>query len=213
MPPLGRRTTARFGTWFRCEIDTLRPSYAGYAPGMELKRRAGRLSVVAFLLLVAACGYEPADGPAGTLGSNGRVGDVLLRNVYLAASGDGGYGPGDDGLVRLWLFNRSAEADALVDVRSAQAESARVGWDRDCDGTYETVPELPIRADGTVPYERPYAVELLDFTGEVRGGTTVPLTFTFKNAGETRLDVLVEAEGDGDVPDPVRCPPTSPSST
>jgi hypothetical protein len=141
------------------------------------------------------------------MGTNGEVGPILLRNVYLSASGEGGYEPGDDGLVRLWLFNESSVADALVAVRSREAKSARISWDRDCDGTFEIVDELPIRPNGTVPYGRPYAVELVNFTGEVHGGTTVPLTFTFRHAGETRLDAMVEVVDDGDVPDPTNCGP------
>jgi copper(I)-binding protein len=128
-----------------------------------------------------------------------------LRNVYLVASGAGGYPQGENGRVRLWLFNRSSTADALVDVRSAAAESARISWDRDCDGVFEIVDELPIRPDGTVPYDRPYALELVNFTGRVWGGTTVPVTFTFRHAGEKQLDAMVEVVRDGDVGDPVHC--------
>ncbi len=158
-------------------------------------------------MLASACGGDPPVRPADTMGTNGEAGPILLRNVYLAASGEGGYAPGEDGLVRLWLFNESSEADALVAVRSGEARSARIRWDRDCDGTFEVVDELPIRPEGTVPYGRPYGVELVDFTGVVRGGTTVPVTFTFRHAGETRLDAMVEVVDDGDVPDPVNCRP------
>lgn len=161
--------------------------------------------LVALLVLAAGCGADAPEQSADTMGTNGEIGQLQLRNVYLSASGEGGYTKGENGVVRLWLFNQSAVADALVGVRSAEAESARIGWDRDCDGVYETVDELPVRPNGTVPYDRPYAVELVDFTGVVRGGTTVPVTFTFRHAGEVRLDAMVEVVGDGDVPDPTRC--------
>jgi copper(I)-binding protein len=169
---------------------------------MDVRRT---ISVVVLLLLATACGGEPAEQPADTMGTNGEVGQVLLRNVYLSASAEHGYDAGDDGRVRLWLFNRSSTADALVDVRSAAARSARMTWDRDCDGAFEPVDELPIRAGGTVPYDRPYAVELVDFTREVRGGTTVSVTFVFRHAGEARVDAMVEVVGDGDVGDPTSC--------
>lgn len=172
---------------------------------MDVKRKGGRCLSVVALVVAAGCGADPPEQSADTMGTNGEVGPMLLRNVYLAASGEGGHDPGDDGLVRLWLFNHSSTADALVGVRSGKAESARIGWDRDCDGTYEVVDELPIRPNGTVPHDRPYAVKLLNFTGEVLGGTTVPVTFTFRHAGKARLDVMVEAVRDGDVPDPTRC--------
>lgn len=172
------------------------------------RSKSGLPLLLAAAVLVGACGAAPRKDAAGTMGTNGQVEHILLRNVYLVASGEGGYGRGDDGLVRLWLFNRSTVEDTLVGVRSSRAESARIGWDRDCDGTYETVPELPVLPDGTVPFGRPYAVELLDFTGEVRGGTTVPVTFTFRRAGETSLDAMVEVVNDGDVTDPT-CPTTS----
>jgi copper(I)-binding protein len=174
---------------------------------MDVKRKGGRCLAVATILLAVACGADSAEQPADTMGTNGEVGPILLRNVYLSASGEGGYAQGDDGQVRLWLFNQSSTADALVDVRSAAAESAWISWDRDCDGVFEIVDELPIRPDGTVPYDRPYAVELLNFTDEVLGGTTVPVTFTFRHAGETRLYAMVEVVHDGDVGDPTQCGP------
>ncbi|MFC4855783.1 hypothetical protein [Actinophytocola glycyrrhizae] len=174
---------------------------------MDLKRQRRRFLAVAVVVLAAACGAQPQTRPADTMGSNGEVGPIQLRNVYLAASGEGGYDQGEDGRVRLWLFNQSSSEDALVAVRSAEAESARIRWDRDCDGTFEVVDELPILPNGTVPHDRPYAVELVNFTGEVHGGTTVPVTFTFRRAGETRLDAMVEAVRDGDVADPTQCGP------
>lgn len=174
-------------------------------PYLGVKRAIGHCLAVTTLALAAACGADAPVGPADTMGTNGQVGPILLRNVYLVASGRNGYDSGDDGRVRLWLFNHSATEDALVAVRSPEADSARISWDRDCDGTFEVVDELPIRPNGTVPYGRPYAVELLDFTDEVLGGTTVPITFTFRRAGETRLDAMVEVVRDGDVGDPTRC--------
>jgi copper(I)-binding protein len=179
---------------------------------MVSRRRKDVLPLLlAVVLLAGACGDAPRTDAAGTMGTNGEVAHILLRNVYLVASGEGGHRRGEDGLVRLWLFNTSTVEDTLVGVRSARAESARIGWDRDCDGTYETVRELPVLPGGTVPYGRPYAVELVDFIGVVRGGTTVPVTFTFRHAGETRLDVMVEVVEDGDVPDPT-CATTGSSS-
>lgn len=181
---------------------------------MVSRRSKGGLPLLlAAALLAGACGAAPRTDEADTMGTNGQVEHILLRNVYLVASGEGGYGRGDDGLVRLWLFNTSTVEDTLVDVRSSRAESARIGWDRDCDGTYETVPELPVLPDGTVPYGRPYAVELVNFTDVVRGGTTVPVTFTFRHAGETRLDAMVEVVDDGDVTDPITCATSGPGVT
>ena len=173
---------------------------------MDVLRRFVLLPISA---LVVACAAEPDVDSAGTMGTNAEAENVLLRNVYLVASGAGGYSAGDDGLVRLWLFNEADVGDALVDVRSPTSEAARIAWDRDCDGVYETVDELPLRANAGVPYGTPYAVELVNFTGEVHGGTTVPITFTFRKAGEVTVDALVEAVNDGDVTDPVRCPATS----
>lgn len=177
---------------------------------MGTRRSWGCLPLlVAVVLLAGACGAAPRKDSSGTMGTNGAVEHILLRNVYLVASGEGGYDRRDDGLVRLWLFNTSVLEDALVEVRSPRAESARIGWDRECDGTFDIVPELPLLPEGTVPYGQPYVVELVGFTDKVRGGTTVPLTLTFRHAGETRLDAMVEVVDDGDVSDPVTCTTTS----
>ncbi|WP_434446771.1 copper chaperone PCu(A)C [Lentzea sp. E54] len=139
---------------------------------------------------------------SGTIGANGQVGDVLLRNVHVVPPGGDGYQQGDDAAVRLALFNKAARPDALVDVRTDAATNASLLWDAACDGESEQVQRLPLLADGGVTRLSgsllQYRVQLDGFTREVQAGTEIPMTFRFEQAGEVSLDVPVEAVADLD---------------
>ncbi|MFI7674177.1 copper chaperone PCu(A)C [Actinophytocola sp. NPDC049390] len=166
---------------------------------MTVRRRA---SAAALVVLIGAtgCGADP-DRTADTMGSNGSVGAMLLRNVYVVAPGGDGYERGDDATVRLTLVNHAPRDDAVLGVRSTHAARVAMRWDRECDGVLEEVTKIPVLMNGTVPgADAAYELELLDLTRKVRAGTTVPITFTFRNAGEVRLDAMVEATHDGDAP-------------
>jgi hypothetical protein len=75
--------------------------------------------VLAFVLV--SCGDPQHVLQSGTIGANGLVGDVLLRNVHVVPPGGDGYEQGDDATVRFALFNQALEPDALVDVRTDAA--------------------------------------------------------------------------------------------
>ncbi|PSL57394.1 copper(I)-binding protein [Saccharothrix carnea] len=176
--------------------------------------RIGTLSMVAFAAVVVStsCGEPQQVHGNGTVGANAEVGDVVLRNVFVRAPGDGAYQRGEDAVVRLAMFSRSDRPDALLGVRTRSADQVELRSDTDCDGTAETVPRVAVPADRAV--DRPgsvdpaYQLHVVDFSEEVRAGTTVPLTFIFEDAGEITVDALVETEDDGDMP-PTHCPTTT----
>ena len=152
---------------------------------------------------------------SNTVGTNAEVGNVLLRNVHLAATEDP-YRPGDTAVARLMLFNQAHERDALLAARSPQAKQVRLKWDQQCDGTYEQVDRIPILPEGSVPNApnqktgaAPYQLQVVGISSEVRPGTTFPLTLTFEHAGRTTVEAKVQATRDGDAPAPAPCQTTS----
>ncbi|MEV1119267.1 copper chaperone PCu(A)C [Actinosynnema sp. NPDC049800] len=175
-----------------------------------------RAVVAAVAVAVVSCGEPQRQLESGTIGSNGQVGDVELRNVVVEPPPEHRWRPGDDATVWLTLLSRADHADALVAVRSGAATRVELHADRDCDGTSEPVDRIEVPAEGaTAGAASAYHLRLVDFTREVLAGTTVPLTFVFERAGETTLDAMVEATGDGDLMPPPVCEssPTSAPAT
>jgi copper(I)-binding protein len=173
--------------------------------------RIGTLGIaVAATAVLASCGEPQRVHQSGTMGTNAEVGGVVLRNVFVQAPGDGSYQPGEDAVVRLAMFGGSDRPDALLGVRTPSADRVDLRADADCDGTGDTVPRIPVPAEGAVyepgSVDLAYHLRVVDFSEEVLAGTTVPLTFTSENAGEVTVEAMVEAEDDGDVPPPTRCP-------
>ncbi|TQM84449.1 uncharacterized protein DUF461 [Saccharothrix saharensis] len=147
------------------------------------------------------------------MGSNEEVGTVKLRNVFVEAPPDieYRYGPGDEAIVRLELFSEADDPATLVSVRTDLAQRVEMIADPDCDGERERVSSIVVPPEGAVnepgsPHSA-YHLRIVDFRREVLAGTTVPLVFTFRDAGEVTVDAMVEAGDDGDVPPPrADCP-------
>lgn len=169
------------------------------------RARPSLVAVVSVTVLNLAGCAQLSGFESDTMGANDQVGEILLRNVHLEAPAGGEYGPGQNGVLRLALFNGSGRDDRLVAVRSAVAGQARIRWDQDCDGVFEAVGGMPVLAGASVPRSRAYYVELIGFQRVVYAGTTVPVTLTFEHAGEGTVDALVEASGDGDREAPLTC--------
>lgn len=174
------------------------------------------ITVVAVALVVVSCGEPQRDLGSNPMGSNGQVGDVVLRNVVVEPPPEHAWRPGDDATVWLTVVSRADHGDALVAVRSDAATRVELWADRDCDGASEQVDRISVPAEGAVDepgsVDSAYHLRLVDLTREVLAGTTVPLTFVFERAGETTLDAMVEATGDGDVMPPPACGSTSASA-
>jgi copper(I)-binding protein len=152
------------------------------------------------LLAVAGCGEGPRpNDDLGTLGDNGRSGQVQVLNVHLQPPADDRYTAGDDVVVRFTMVNNGDEVDRLTGVSAADAREAVLHWDAGCDGTAEPVSDIPLPGGTTgfdvgPPEERrhkPYYVTLRDITELTIAGTTTDMTFTFAEAGEITVDAMV----------------------
>jgi copper(I)-binding protein len=150
--------------------------------------RVGLTGAVAVLL--AACSAVPQDWPScGQMGVDSRVGDVLLRSVHVVAPSGGHYPAGSDATVLLTLVNESTDVDSLVSVTSPSADRVDIRWDRQCRGTTEVMPSLPLApesrpdaADAERPFDA-YDLRLVGLREDVPSGGTIQLTFTFSRAG------------------------------
>ncbi|TDD55270.1 copper chaperone PCu(A)C [Saccharopolyspora elongata] len=148
-----------------------------------------------------------------TVGTNARVGDVLVRNLHLAAT-EAAYRPGGGAMAYFALYNEARQPDALISARSEQAQRVLLRWDRACDGEAEVVDRIPLIPQGSVPVGpgqlpgggTPYSLEIDGFKQVVRPGTTFPITLTFEQAGEVTVEAKVQPTRVGDEPPPAACP-------
>lgn len=187
------------------------------APRTTTALLAGLLS-----LALAGCGEErPLESEPefvhGSGGVHASVGEVLLRDVSIDEPGDTLYAAGDTARLQLTLFNEAEQPDALIGVTSPAASRSQLLVDRDCDGTAEVVGRIPmpaeplLRTPSVTPPDGPevnYRVDLL-FDEPVRSGLTVPVTFTFEEAGSTTVQVPVEQTDQPLEQDVARCEPAA----
>ena len=168
--------------------------------------------------VLAGCGgqEEISSNPVGT---NGQVGDILLRAVRVPGPPEAGFSQGADPDVWLTLLNDGAGPDELTSVTSPSARSVEILWDPTCDGTAEVVDALPLRATeatsppapdvpSAVPPFGGYRLRMVDLTQPVLSGTTVPLTFVFARAGQITLRTPVRP-GQAEINPGTACVPVS----
>lgn len=189
---------------------------------MDMQRARAGLAALLLVAGVSACGgaeEEVGGGEAGFLhgagGVHTQVGEVLLRDVSIDEPEGSAYRRGDVARLRVTLFNQAEQPDALVGVRSTAAGDIRILVDRDCDGTFESSGEVALPATPAVRTPAPgvpdgpevnYLVGLR-IDQEVDSGSFVPVTFVFRNAGTTTVQVPVELTGRPLQEDDAACEP------
>ena len=175
-------------------------------------------AVVVVLAALGACDahqLRESAGPSGrtpgvsrAAGTSDVVREVQLRNVRLLVD-PAGQDAGSSARVAFFAVNHADQPDELVGASSPQAEQVQPRWDRDCSGTADPVPALPISARGGVPPAAgqpdgaiPYDLGVQQLRQPVRPGTTFPVRFRFARAGEISVDAKVQPAE----------PPTAPCS-
>ncbi len=158
------------------------------------------------VLAVGACGGPEEDAPledaeveveGGAVGPDVRVTDDLgLMQVQLEYPPDGVYEEGEDARMFLAISNSGTDPASLVDISGPDFGGVRV---EARDGT-----GLPLQVDPNdnlyVGVEGPPNVALLDLDRSLRSSQSIPVTFTFADAGEVTVDVPVSAEGQNPTP-------------
>ena len=125
---------------------------------------------------------QTADQVAAIDGANGSVGDITVLNARLAPVEGEGYAQGSNGRLLLWISNGGLSADTLSQVSTPAADSVRIVGDASIPGQY--LADLS-SLTGT-------RVVVTNFTQDVPYGQSIPVTFSFANAGTLNLDIPIE---------------------
>ena len=176
------------------------------SPLMPAVRTPLAAALAGGLLLLAGCGGtepdealsdDPAEVEGGAVGPDVRVNDdVGLQQVQLEYPLDGVYEAGEDARLFMAVTNTGGEPVTLTDISGPDFSGVRV---ETAEGQ-----GLPLTVDADdnlyVGAEGPPNVTLLDLGRELRSSQSVPVTFTFAEAGEVMIDVPVSAEGQDPTP-------------
>lgn len=172
----------------------------------KTRRMASVVAIAAgATLTLTACGAgqvsQTADQVAAVNGNFAEVGNISLRNVHVVYPQTEEYSIAAGGKVELGFIavnNSPADADTLTSISTTAASSITVGEE---PGGTEIAPLTALGAgtpvdnqidDPGIPLQF-IVVELNGIGEEVRPGLTVPVTFTFEEAGDVQLLVPVDA--------------------
>ncbi|WNV73641.1 copper chaperone PCu(A)C [Geodermatophilus sp. DSM 44513] len=166
------------------------------------------LAAAGAALLLTACSdtalqeAAPAEDPGaevdgGAVGPDVRVDDDLgLQQVQLASPRDGVYEAGEDARLYVAVTNTGTDPVVLTDVSGPDF----AGVDVQTEGGGGL--PLTVDPDGNlyVGAQGPPVVTLQDLGRELGSSQSIPVTFTFAEAGEVTVDVMVSAEEDPGTP-------------
>ncbi|WP_175483987.1 hypothetical protein [Modestobacter sp. DSM 44400] len=119
---------------------------------------------------------------------------MKLRQVQLEYPLDGVDQVGEEARLVLGLANTGTTADTLTEVSGPDFADATVPGGGDLALTVEANDNLYVGAEG-MP-----VIVLEDLQTELRSSESIPVTFTFAEAGEVTIDAMVAAEGQDPVP-------------
>lgn len=150
------------------------------------------------LLALSACGEEAPvetpglEVPGGAVGPDVRLSDdVSLLQVQLEYPLDGRYEEGEDARLFMTVANTGTAPATLTDISGPDVGGVRVET--------ATGEGLPLQVDPNdnlyVGAEGTPNVTLLDLGRSLTSSQSIPVTFTFAEAGEVTVDVVVAAEG------------------
>lgn len=172
----------------------------------KTRRLASALALAAgATLTLSACGAgqisQTSDQVAAVNGNSAEVGDVSLRNVHVVYPQSEEYSLEPGGTVELGFVainNSPSTSDTLTGISTTAASSVTVG---EGSGGTEIEPLTGLGAgapvdnsidDPEIPLQF-VTVELSGIGEDVRPGLTIPVTFSFEEAGDVELAVPVDA--------------------
>jgi copper(I)-binding protein len=117
--------------------------------------------------------------------------DVGLQQVQLEYPLDGVYEAGEDARLFMAVTNTGGDPVTLTDISEPDFGDVRVETAQGLGLplTVDAEDDLYVGAEGSPN------VTLLDLGRELRSSQSIPVTFTFAEAGEVTIDVPVSAEG------------------
>lgn len=188
VPPFRRMPAAPGGGDHRV-VSPTRPHPAHPAPNGRIPR-AGRtcLALVLLTALVTGCTASPSTFLKTRDSNYGQIGDVRLLAVHLASPPREGWPPGATVALHLTLTNDGEGPATLTAVETPAATGGVVLPGP--DGTPGPV-RIPVAAGATVGMQEndPTHPSLVGLTTVLRGGLTVPITFTLDTGEAVTLAV------------------------
>ena len=158
------------------------------------KSRAGAILLAVVTVTAGACGRdeEPKSANINETGVDTIVGDLRILAVHVPAPDGDRYSRGSTLRVILTIVNGGTATDTLTRASVPDAERTAIRWDRNCDGTLETLDRLTLAsAGGTGPAEPaaadpfdPYDVMAFSVRRDLLAGTTIDPNLTFQHAGQ-----------------------------
>lgn len=183
---------------------------------MRVQSAPKRVAAVLLAVVTAtagACGQdtEPKPRDINETGVDTAAGNLRILAVHVPAPGGDRYPRGSDLRVVLTVVNVGTTTDSLTSASVSDAERTEIRWDRDCDGTFETLDELRFAPAGRIgpaepsaagPFD-PYDVMAFSVRHDVLAGTTIGLTLTFRHAGRIVTAAYVQPRS-ANIAEPVR---------
>jgi len=140
----------------------------------------------AMTLAVSGCAAgqyaQTAEQVAAIDGANGTVGDIAVLNARLAPTTRSSYPAGSNVRVLLYISNAGFTADTLESVSSSAATSVKITGDA----------ALPPQTLADFAGETGTEVTLTGLLQELHYGVSIPMTFSFANAGSIDLNVPIQ---------------------
>jgi copper(I)-binding protein len=147
---------------------------------------AGLALFAAMTLAVSGCAAgqyaQTAEQVAAIDGANGTVGDIAVLNARLAPTTRSSYPAGSNVRVLLYISNAGFTADTLESVSSSAATSVKITGDA----------ALPPQTLADFAGETGTEVTLTGLLQELHYGVSIPMTFSFANAGSIDLNVPIQ---------------------
>jgi len=163
------------------------------------------LVVVVLALSTAACGdgdeprQQRIENPVRPDSINASIGTLRLLAVRIETPSDTVHVSGDNVGLFVTIANAGATADVLTAVSSVDAQKIVF---RDGTGPAATGISVDIPPGGVASMQYPGGphLELVGLKRDVAGGRFLPVTFRFKEAGVTTINVFVQGFAQPTVP-------------
>jgi copper(I)-binding protein len=129
------------------------------------------------------------------VGANASVGEINVRAVRFEYPRGGIYEEGDDADLTMAIVNESEEDDTLTDISGEGFGEVEIDDDSAASsGGSGSSSEIELPAGQTVYVDgEDLSISLTDLDESLTSGQMLELTFTFENAGELTLPVVVAA--------------------
>jgi len=155
--------------------------------GRHRRLAAGAAAATLALGLLSSCAAgqvsQTAEQVSAIDGANATVGDIGVRNArFETLDGAESIPAGGDATLLFWLTNDGLSVDSLVAVSSTAAASVELG------------DALVIPPQGRIDIGADADVQVIvtGLTADLLYGQSIPLTFTFEQAGQVTTNVAIE---------------------